>query len=446
MMNIAVIGCGYVGLVTAAGLADFGHTVTGVDNDSAKINLIKQGLIPFYEKNLTPLVTRGIQNNRLSFTTKIDANIENAGVIFIAVGTPSLNDGAADISQVLEVARRLAPYLKKYTLIINKSTVPVGTAKQVETIIKANLAADIAFDVVSNPEFLREGKSVADFFQPDRVVVGTNSPQAKKIIKKVYARLITEGIPFVWTNPESAELIKYAANAFLAAKITFINEIANLCEATSADIDTVSRGMGLDARIGKQFLAAGPGYGGSCFPKDTKALAHIARAYGEPVSIVEAVVKANERQKARMVRKIQNTTGNLKGKTLALLGLAFKSGIDDIRESPAITLINQLLAAGAKIKAHDPRAMKNAEKIWGKTIIYCRDPYEAAAGAEALVIVTDWNEYRNLDFKALKKIMKTPVVIDLRNIFTPQEVRRQGFHYESVGRGLKVLPGVPVKS
>lgn len=445
-MNIAVIGCGYVGLVTAAGLADFGHTVTGVDNDCAKISLLKRGMIPFYEKNLKPLVARGLQNNRLSFTTKIDATIEDAEVIFIAVGTPSLNDGAADISQVLAVARSLAPYLKKYTIIINKSTVPVGTAKQVQKIIQTNLAADIAFDVVSNPEFLREGDSVTDFYRPDRVVVGTNSPQAKRIIERVYAPLLAKGIPFVWTNPESAELIKYAANAFLAAKITFINEIANLCEVTGADIDTVSRAIGLDARIGEQFLAAGPGYGGSCFPKDTKALAHIARACGEPVSIVEAVVKANERQKTRMVRKIQNATGGLKGKTLALLGLAFKSGIDDLRESPAITIVNQLLAAGAKIKAHDPRALKNAKKLWGKTIVYCHDPYEAAAGAEALVIVTDWDEYRNLDLGTLKKIMKNPILIDLRNIFTPRQVQDLGFRYESVGRGSKEYSYAPVKS
>ncbi len=445
-MNIAVIGCGYVGLVTAAGLADFGHTVTGIDNDGTKISLLKRGIIPFYEKNLKPLVARGLQNKRLSFTTNIDAGIGEAEAIFIAVGTPSLKDGAADISQVLAVARSLAPYLKKYTVIINKSTVPVGTAQQVQKIIQANLTADLAFDVASNPEFLREGNSVADFYRPDRVVVGTNSPRAKRVIKKIYAPLLAKGIPFVWANPESAELIKYAANAFLAAKVTLINEIANLCEATGADIDTVSRALGLDARIGSEFLAAGPGYGGSCFPKDTKALVHLARACGEPVFIIEAVVKANERQKARMVRKIQNITGNLRGKTLALLGLAFKAGVDDLRESPAITVVNQLLAAGAKIKAHDPLALKNAEKFWGKSLVYCHDPYEAAAGAEALVIVTDWDEYRRLDLAALKKIMKAPVLIDLRNIFTPRQVQGLGFRYESVGRGLSENSPAPVKS
>ena len=367
-MKIAVIGCGYVGLVTAACLAGFGHTVTGVEKDPAKVNALKEGSIPFYEEDLAPLVAGGQRKRKLLFLEKIDESIAGAEVIFIAVGTPSLRNGAADLQQVFKAAGEIAPYLKKYTVIVNKSTVPVGTAKRVWEAIKENLTREIPYDVVSNSEFLREGKAVNDFFQPDRVVVGTGSTRAQQVMKKVYARLIADGTPFIWTTPEAAELIKYAANAFLATKISFINEIANLCEAASVDIDTVARGMGLDKRIGGEFLRAGPGYGGSCFPKDTRALVHIARSYGQRVLIVETAVKINEQQKGRMVKKIRGATGGLKGKTIALLGMAFKPGVDDLRESPAVAIAERLLAAGARLQVHDPMALGRVKEVFGARI------------------------------------------------------------------------------
>lgn len=443
-MKITVIGCGYVGLVTAACLAGFGHTVTGVEKDPAKVSALKEGSIPFYEEDLAPLVAAGLENKKLFFQEKIDESIAGAEVVFIAVGTPSLRNGAADLRQVFKAAAEIAPYLKKYTVVVNKSTVPVGTAKRVQEIIKANLTAKVSFAVVSNPEFLREGKAVNDFFRPDRVVVGTNSPRAEEVMKKVYARLLDEGTPFIWTTPETAELIKYAANAFLATKISFINEIANLCEAAGADIDTVALGMGLDKRIGGEFLRAGPGYGGSCFPKDTRALAHMARSYGQRVAIVETVIKVNEEQKARMVQKIRKAAGGLKGKTIALLGMAFKPGVDDLRESPAVAIAERLLAAGAKIQVHDPMALVRVKEVFGTRINCCQDPYAAATGAGVLIIATDWPEYRELDLAAIKKLMhmgKTPpALLDLRNIFAPQEVCRHGFRYQGVGRGWKGDP------
>lgn len=434
MMKITVIGCGYVGLVTAACLADFGHTVTGVDIDPEKIALLRKGRSPIYEQDLTPLITANVQKKRLFFQTGLEDSIKDAEVVFIAVGTPSLRSGAADMEQVLAVAAELARYIKDYKVIVNKSTVPIGAGRQVRKIIQDRLGADVEFDVVSNPEFLREGYAVKDFKEPDRVVIGTDSPRAQRVMARVYKELIKKGIPYIQTNLESAELIKYASNAFLATKITFINEIANLCEAVGAEISTVARCMGLDTRIGPQFLAAGPGYGGSCFPKDTRALAHIGRTSGVPLTIVETVITANEEQKARMVRKIEGTVGSLRGKTLGLLGLAFKPGTDDLRESPAITIINKLLADGALIQAYDPQAMKEAEKIFGRTISYCVNPYAAAKDADALVLITDWEEFRSLDFTQLRNVMASPTLIDLRNLFTPDEVEQYGFKYEGVGR------------
>jgi len=434
-MKITVIGCGYVGLVTAACLADFGHTVTGVDHDSSKIALLKQGTSPIYEKGLTALIRVNTQRNRLFFQTSLDHGVEDAEVIFIAVGTPSLDNGAADTTQVMAVAAELAKYIKDYKVIVNKSTAPIGAAKQLRKVIRDHLETDVEFDVVSNPEFLREGHAVKDFQEPDRVVIGADSPQAQKVMSRVYAALIKKGVPYIQTNLESAETIKYASNAFLATKITFINEIAKLCEAVGADIRTVARSMGLDHRIGPQFLNAGPGYGGSCFPKDTKALAYIGRASGVPLTIVETVITANEEQKARMVRKIKGMVGAaLEGRTLGILGLAFKPDTDDLRESPALTIIDNLLAAGAIIRVYDPQAMEEAKKIFKKTLIYCADPYAAAEGAEALVIITDWEAFKFLDFMRLKKAMASPVLIDLRNLYTPAEVEQYGFKYENVGR------------
>jgi UDPglucose 6-dehydrogenase len=437
-MNITVIGSGYVGLVTAACLADYGHFVVGVDKDAAKIGRLKNGQIPIYEIGLDEIVQRNLRDGRLTFTTDLQAGMAKAQVIFIGVGTPPLADGAADLSQVEQVAREIAVNLDDYKVIVNKSTVPVGTAKWIADLINENLQSKAQFDVVSNPEFLREGTAVQDFTHPDRIVIGSNSERAVNLMKEVYRNLYLLETPFIVTNPETAELIKYASNAFLATKITYINEMANLCEAVGGDVQVLAKAMGMDGRIGYKFLHAGPGYGGSCFPKDTKALTKIARQYGERVSIVETVVAANECQKLRMVQKIRRILGGLDGKTIVILGLAFKNNTDDMRDAPAITIINGLLEAGAIVKAHDPEAMDEAKKIFGDTIKYCSDPYQAAAQADALVIVTDWNAYRRLDLSQLKTVMKTPVLLDFRNLYAPEEAQKAGFIYEGVGRGVRL--------
>lgn len=441
-MRITVIGSGYVGLVTAACLADFGHFVTSVDKDTGKIERLQKGEIPIYEPGLDEVVLRNVGANRLTFTTDLGVGVANSLVIFIAVGTPSLDDGSADLSQVEAVAKEIATALNDYKVVVNKSTVPVGTGRWVRQIISENIRAEylrkpVSFDVVSNPEFLREGTALYDFTHPDRIVIGADSEQAKEIMRQVYRNLYLIETPFIMTNVETAELIKYASNAFLATKITFINEMANLCEAVGGDVQVVAKAMGLDGRIGSKFLHAGPGYGGSCFPKDTRALAKIARKYGERVSIVDAVVEANENQKKRMVEKIRKALGDLQGKKIALLGLAFKSNTDDMREAPSITIVNGLLASGASIKAHDPEAMAEAEKVFGDRIAYGQDAYDAAKGADALVIVTEWNAYRRLDLPRLRDLMKDAVLIDLRNIYTPQEAWAAGFRYVGVGRPLK---------
>jgi len=432
-MKIAVIGSGYVGLVTAACLADFGHFVTAIDKDQEKIALLKAGKIPIYEMGLEEIVHRNMEENRLSFSGNLGEGIKGAQVIFIGVGTPPREDGSADLQHVEAVAKEIAQHLTEYAVIVNKSTVPVGTGRRVREIIAANLQAPVEFDVVSNPEFLREGTAVMDFTHPDRVVIGTESERARKIMEEVYHALRDE-TAFVFTNLESAELIKYASNAFLATKVTFINEIADLCEAVGADVHVVAEGMGLDSRIGPKFLRTGPGYGGSCFPKDTRALARIARDYGERVTIVETVIAANENRKKRMVEKIRRIAGPLAGKTLAFLGLAFKPNTDDVRESPALAIISQLLDEGAELRVHDPAAMEETRKIFGERLCYCNDPYEAAQGAGALIIATEWDSYRRLDLGRLRSLLQSPVLIDLRNIYTPEEVRKFGFSYESLGR------------
>ena len=432
-MKIAVIGSGYVGLVTAACLADFGHFVTAIDKDQEKIALLKAGKIPIYEMGLEEIVHRNMKENRLSFSGNLGEGIKGAQVIFIGVGTPPREDGSADLQHVEAVAKEIAQHLTEYAVIVNKSTVPVGTGRRVREIIAANLQAPVEFDVVSNPEFLREGTAVMDFTHPDRVVIGTESERARKIMEEVYHALRDE-TAFVFTNLESAELIKYASNAFLATKVTFINEIADLCEAVGADVHVVAEGMGLDSRIGPKFLRTGPGYGGSCFPKDTRALARIARDYGERVTIVETVIAANENRKKRMVEKIRRIAGPLAGKTLAFLGLAFKPNTDDVRESPALAIISQLLDEGAELRVHDPAAMEETRKIFGERLCYCNDPYEAAQGAGALIIATEWDSYRRLDLGRLRSLLQSPVLIDLRNIYTLEEVRKFGFRYESLGR------------
>jgi UDPglucose 6-dehydrogenase len=434
-MNIAVIGCGYVGLVTAACLAEMGHQVIGIDTDSKKINSLKKGLSPIFESGLETLVTQNLNRKRLVFSDSYQAGIEQSQAVFIAVGTPSGPDGTADLSYVENAARNIAACLTEYKVIINKSTVPVGTGKLVQKIIQKQLNFPVDFDVVSNPEFLREGTAVQDFMRPDRIVIGTDSSRAREIMRQIYLNFILSGVPWIECNLESAELLKYASNAFLATKIAFINQIANLCEAIGGDIQIVARGMGLDQRIGPQFLNPGPGYGGSCFPKDTHALVEIARANQECVSIVETVIQANESQKKRMVQKIQKMVGHLPGKILAVLGLAFKSNTDDMRDSPAIPIISELLASGAIIKAYDPAAMNEAQKIFNHSIQYCDNAYEAAVDAQALIIATEWDSFRSLDLQRLKAVMAAPVLIDLRNIYQVQEVIKAGFKYEGIGRG-----------
>lgn len=437
-MNITVIGCGYVGLVTAAGLAEFGHMVTAVDIDRVKIDLLNNGRIPIYEAGLERIVQTNIEEKRLAFTDNLKAGIEKAQVIFIAVGTPPRKDGSADLSQVETVAKEIAKYIQNYTVIVNKSTVPVGTGKWVQKIIRQNSRSASDFDVVSNPEFLREGTAIQDFIQPERIVIGTESSRAEKVMKEVYQKLEQVKVPFIFTNLETAELIKYASNAFLATKIAYINEIARLCEKVNADVTIVAKGMGLDSRIGPKFLNVGPGYGGSCFPKDTKALVEIARPTGEKLSIVEAVVASNEAQKELMFEKIKRIAGPLKGKNLAVLGVAFKADTDDIRESPAIPIIQNLLNAKAVVKVHDPKAIKETQKIFGDSLQYCKDVYETINGTDALVIVTEWDSYRKLDLLKVKSLMKTPILIDLRNIYTPEELQNAGFLYDGVGRGIKI--------
>ena len=432
-MDIAVIGTGYVGLVTGAGLADFGNDVVCVDVDVKKIEALKKGQIPIYEPGLAKLVSKNVSEGRLRFTTGLSEAIKGARAIFIAVGTPPRPDGSADLRYVEEVARSIADHMTGPKLIITKSTVPIGTGRLIQKILeeagKANLAS-----VVSNPEFLREGSAIEDFMKPDRVVIGASDPEATALMKEIYAPLHSLEIPFVVTNVESAELIKYASNGFLAVKITFINEIAQVCEKVGADVQDVARGMGLDSRIGPKFLQAGPGFGGSCFPKDTSAMADIARKYGYDFQIVEAVLRVNDDIKERMVAKIVDALGgDVSGKTIGVLGLAFKPETDDMRDSPAIAVIKGLQKRGAKIRAYDPQAMENSKSIF-TDITYCDDAYQTAAGSDALVIATEWNEFRALNFGRVKKALAQPVVVDLRNVYNPQRRAAEGFRYFSVGR------------
>lgn len=436
-MKVTVIGCGYVGLVTAVGLAETGHWVTGVDRDRVKISKLRRHEVPFYENGLEPLIHRHLKSGRLSFTTNPGIGMASAQVIFIAVGTPPAADGSVDLSQVKAVAAEIGQELRGYTVIVIKSTVPVGTTRELQTIISRHTRRPVPFDVVSNPEFLREGNALYDFMNPDRIVIGAETPKALRIMEELYRPFLEKKVPLVRTNPETAELIKYAANAFLATKISFINEMAELCEAVGADLPTVAQGMGLDHRIGPEFLAAGPGYGGSCFPKDTKALIQIARAHGKEVAIVEATVRVNRRIKKRMLEKIIRTIGPPAGKTITLLGLAFKANTDDLRESPALPLIEGLLAAGVRLRVHDPKALTAAKAIFGSKLKYYEDEYAAAEGAEALVLVTEWEQYRKLDFSLLKTKMSQAIVIDLRNLFSPEKVRAHGFVYEGIGRGIQ---------
>ncbi len=432
-MHIGIIGTGYVGLVTGACFAEFGLFVTCVDKDAKKINALKKGMIPFYEPGLDELVKRNIKQGRLRFTTKIVKAVESSLAIFIAVGTPRRGDGSADLKYVEEVAGEIARHMDGYKVIVTKSTVPVGTGGKIREIISKNLKGRTDFDIVSNPEFLREGSAIEDFMRPNRVVVGANSSQAIAIMKDLYKPLYLIEAPFVVTNIETAELIKYAANSFLATKISFINEMANLCEKVGADVHLVAKGMGLDQRIGPKFLHPGPGYGGSCLPKDTNALLKMAEEHSVKLGIVDAAVKANERQKELMIQKIKDAMGVIRGKTIAVLGLSFKPNTDDTRDAPSQYIIHDLVKEDVNIRAYDPVCTKEENKIMPK-LKYCKDPYDAAKGADALIIMTEWNEFRNLELDRIKKLLKEPYFFDLRNIYDPQRMKEKGFHYYCVGR------------
>jgi UDPglucose 6-dehydrogenase len=440
-MRIAMIGTGYVGLVSGACFADFGHDVTCVDKDQKKIAALHRGEIPIYEPGLDELVVTNVKAKRLDFTTDLSKPVADADAVFIAVGTPSRRgDGHADLSYVYAAAREIAQSLSGFTVVVTKSTVPVGTGDEVERIIReTNPKADVV--VASNPEFLREGAAIRDFKFPDRVVVGTSDERGRKVMGDVYRPLSLNQAPLMFTERRTAEMIKYAANAFLATKITFINEIADLSEKVGANVQEVARGIGLDNRIGTKFLHAGPGFGGSCFPKDTKALIKIAQDYDVSLRIVESVLAVNENRKRAMARKVsQALGGSLRGKTIAVLGLTFKPDTDDMRDAPSIPLVTGLIDMGAKVKAYDPVGMEQAKGEL-PSIIYCEDAYSCAEGADAVVIVTEWTQFRGLDLDRLKATMAQPVVVDLRNIYRPEEMAAAGFVYESVGRSNRAGDG-----
>jgi UDPglucose 6-dehydrogenase len=442
-MKVAVFGAGYVGLVTGACISDFGNTVFCVDNIPEKVAKLKKGEIPIYEPGLDEIIKKNVGAGRLFFTIEAEIAIKEAEIIFIAVGTPPKKDGSADISSVEAVAKIVGEVIKKedgkdktFRVIINKSTVPVGMGQRVRQILDETGVSKEAIGIVSNPEFLREGSALGDFFRPDRVVLGSDSQKAIDLVKELYRPLNLIETPFVETNLETAELIKYASNAFLATKISFINEIANICDRVGADVHMVSMGMGRDTRIGKYFLHPGPGYGGSCFPKDTSALVSIAKNAGYDLQIVKTVEKVNAMQKKVMVEKIKAVYGDdLTGKTFGMLGLAFKPNTDDMREAPAITIIEELLKLGAKIKAFDPEAMGTTKDIIGDKIEYSSGIFETLENADALILVTEWNDFRNLDLKRAKECLKEPVIFDARNVFQPDEVKALGFKYIGMGRG-----------
>jgi UDPglucose 6-dehydrogenase len=432
-MRLAVIGCGYVGLVSGACFADFGHVVTCVDRDEAKVAALKRGEIPIFEPGLDDLVAANVRGQRLFFSQDIGETVRGAEVVFIAVGTPSRRgDGHADLSFVYSAAREIAAALDGFTVVVTKSTVPVGAGDEVERII-AESRPDADFVVVSNPEFLREGAAISDFKRPDRIVVGTTDERARAVMSEIYRPLNLNQPPLFFVDRRTSELVKYAANAFLATKITFINEIADLCEKVGANVQDVARGIGMDNRIGSKFLHAGPGYGGSCFPKDTLALVKTGQDADSPLRIIETVAAVNEQRKRGMAKKvIAACGGSVRGKTIALLGLAFKPNTDDMRDAPSLAIVTALEDAGAKVRAHDPAGMDQA-RAQLPDVTLCADPYECARGAEALVIVTEWDAFRALDFKRLAELMASPSIVDLRNVYRPEDVRRRGFRYVGVG-------------
>ena len=435
-MNITCVGCGYVGLVAGTCLAEQGHKVLCVDSDVKKINGLKRGTLPIYEPGLGEILDRNVKEGRQSFSTSLAKGIQTGEVIFIAVGTPMEDGGKADVSAVLAVAREIGRHMREHKIVVIKSTVPVGTASRVARVIKSNQRRPRDFDVVSNPEFLREGTAVKDFLEPDRVIVGLDNPRPRlrKTMETLYGGITDTEHPLLFTNTRSAELIKYASNAMLATRVSFMNEIARLCENVGADVREVARGVGLDSRIGPRFLEAGVGYGGSCLPKDVKALAKIMRGHGLSPRIIETVDKINEEQKLLPVKKIRTLLPTLKGKKIAIWGLAFKPGTDDMREAPSLAVIKELQKAGARIQAFDPVAEARAKALL-KHVNFCNDPYRTLTGCDALIILTEWNEFRGLDKKRIKGLLKRPNVVDGRNIYDPGEMRRLGFNYLSIGRG-----------
>jgi UDPglucose 6-dehydrogenase len=441
-MNICVVGSGYVGLVTGACLADFGMHVVGVDKDAAKVAALTQGRVPIFEPGLDTLVQKNMAEGRLRFSTDLPPAIEEAQAIFIAVGTPPKSDGSADLTFIRDVAASISRHLNGYKVIVTKSTVPIGTGKMIESIVLEGAGGRHPFAVVSNPEFLREGSAIEDFMHPDRVVIGSRDRRAIDLMLDVYSPLVAADVPFVITDVESAELIKYASNGFLATKISFINEVAELCEALGANVEVVSRGMGLDSRIGPRFLDPGPGFGGSCFPKDTRAVAQIARDQGLAFRIIEAVLEVNEATKARMVTKIERALGTIAGRTIAVLGLSFKPNTDDVRESPALPIVQGLLDGGAVVRAFDPEAMPACRQLF-PGVHYCDNAYEAARGSDALVICTEWNQFRKLELDRLHALLRRPLVIDLRNLYAPDKMAAANFEYISIGRPVARPGGTP---
>ena len=439
-MRIAMIGTGYVGLVSGACFSEFGVDVTCVDRDLDKISRLREGIMPIFEPGLDDVVARNVKAGRLHFVTELDEAVQNADAVFIAVGTPSRRgDGHADLSYVYDAAREIARALRPGSVVVTKSTVPVGTGREVARIIRES-RPDLAFDQVSNPEFLREGSAIDDFMRPDRVVIGASSEHAKQVMQSLYRPLYLLETPILFTSLETSELIKYAANGFLATKISFINEMADLCEALGCDVQDVARGMGLDGRIGRKFLHAGPGFGGSCFPKDTLALAQTARDAKTPLGIIEQVISINDQRKKSMAPRIINalktqTGGEVTGKTIAILGVTFKPNTDDMRDSPSLEIIPSLQQAGITVKAFDPEGMKEAQKYL-KDVTWCQDEYDCAANADAVVILTEWNRFRALDLARLKSLLKHPLMVDLRNVYAPGMMLQAGFSYYSIGRAV----------
>lgn len=438
-MRVAMIGTGYVGLVSGACFSDFGHDVICVDKDASKIERLERNIMPIYEPGLDALVEKNVKANRLSFTTDLSSAVPGADAVFIAVGTPSRRgDGHADLSYVYAAAEEIAAAITGYTVVVTKSTVPVGTGAEVEAIIqkaRPDLKPGVDFSVASNPEFLREGAAIDDFKRPDRVVVGAQDDRAREVMRELYRPLYINETPIVFTNRVTSELIKYAANAFLATKITFINEMADLCEKVGANVQQVAKGIGLDGRIGAKFLHAGPGYGGSCFPKDTLALVRTAEQHESPVRIVEQVVAINADRKKAMADRIRDALGgDISGKTVAMLGLTFKPNTDDMRDSPSLDVVPALINAGATVRAHDPEGVEEAKKLLPDAVVYCDGPYHAIEGADVAVILTEWESYRALDLARVKELLTAPVFVDLRNVYDPEMMAREGFRYTSIGR------------